>query len=813
MAMTPQDMYGSPGGQELPTEEERVPGEGRVMAPRFPPPEPLDFSEEEAQEIADRVFEVYRAGVEARDEFNSDHLTYDQMFRGQVMEFAPRDGPWDGSANLHIQAPYWLCDAINVRLTSSIWSQVPQVKGQWTEPTDKLVSSRAARRVEWNLQPSRMNARSMWSRISSIRCIHGVGVGAVTYAHTEYRYREYSDEVPEPEIQRGPDGQPLFDRDGQVVTAVPEPPIRLTTRTRYRGPVLYPLEWDDVVVPVGAMNLQPNDLDNPGGAIDVSVRCWEPLSLMIKKFRQGIYPYMMDGERDRTWWEGAYPAQDRSGGYPNNTERERQQDKSEGMNRTYDVTYRRGKEAHDPQFEVVVHYAPREFYDEDNDEYLDEECVFFVCLNPRVFLGGYRLSDIVWTGQRPLVDLHFKHVSNRFYSMGVCEIVRYLSNELDTLHNMRQDIGFATNLPWFFYRASSGMNYDEIILRPMKGVPVDNPRDIVFPQFQNVTTFYHQEETLLLSIIERVLGITDLFLGVSPTRGAAARHATGFMGSQQEAMARMSEVMAQDADSFSQLCNLVYALDIQYGPVEREFKLSGTDEKLTRDELWFQGTYDFTVGANTGSYSQYAEVQRSQGIMQLAGASPLTNQEMGRRWEAEAMYYRALHLTEAEIEAVIGPKSAVSRGESKPQNVENNEMAQYFYGDGAPAPVHPNDDDMRHIQETQSFVNSATYEALGRPNEQGFVNHMMMHQRQMMAKRQQEQMMAAQNMQGGPGQQQQGVQGPQGMPGAQGANAVTRANAQVGSQAQGQGTTPQDTYGGGNGQSAGPPPFLMGGGG
>lgn len=35
---------------------------------------------------------------------------------------------------------------------------------------------------------------------------------------------------------------------------------------------------------------------------------------------------------------------------------------------------------------------------------------------------------------------------------------------------------------------------------------------------QNVTSFYHQEEQLLYSLVERVLGITDLFLGVSPTR-------------------------------------------------------------------------------------------------------------------------------------------------------------------------------------------------------------------------------------------------------------------------------------------------------
>lgn len=148
------------------------------------------------------------------------------------------------------------------------------------------------------------------------------------------------------------------------------------------------------------------------------------------------------------------------------------------------------------------------------------------------------------------MELHYHRVPGRLYSMGVMEIGKHLSAELDTIHNMRVDVGFATNLPFFFYRTSSAFDPNDIELIPLKGIPVDNIGDVQFPQMQNVTSFYHQEEQLLYSLIERVFGVTDLFLGVSPTQGAAARHATGFVGTQQEALSRMSEILQQDADSF-----------------------------------------------------------------------------------------------------------------------------------------------------------------------------------------------------------------------------------------------------------------------
>jgi hypothetical protein len=733
----------------------------------FAPPRDLDYTEQEQKDIAAMVCSRYEDQIQARTEWNDNHEVYDQMFRGRLPS---RQGPWSGSADLHVQAPYWLVDALNVRLMLGIWAQIPLVSGKAEEDDDIVKASKNARLIEWHLSEKRMDARGPWARASKVRLTHGTSAALLSYVADTASYRTATHEGDE--MVSNPDGTPQLDEGGEPIFA-PRLSEEDQEQVIYQGPVLHPLDWDDTVVPVGCMNLQPNRPSNPGGADTVIVRQWEYLSLMMKKAR-GVVPVygnmLEDSEReDREWWVAAAPSQDRSGTGrgSSNTNRERQEDRAEGMNRAT-AESSRTTDRHNPQFENLVYMGPWE--DSDGNE---QEMIFFVCRQPKLFLGGVFLSDAYYMGERPLLEWHYQTVGTRYYSMGVCEIVKYLSAELDTIHNMRLDVGFATNMPWFFYRAASGFDPDEITLQPLKGVPVDDPNDFAFPQMQNVTSFYHQEEQLLFTLIERVLGVTDLFLGVSPTSGASARHATGFVGAQQEAEARISEVLSQDARTFSKMCRMIYHMEMQYGPEERRMRLEGEgyDHPLTMDldkeDLRMEGDYDFSLGANQGSFSQNQKQQQAQGVLQLAAGSPLMNQSPDRRWEAEAMYLRSIGIRDPE--RFIGPKEALPMTAPKSPSEEAGQMDQYAFGQGQPAPTHPSDDDQAHMRYHLEHLNSEVYRNMGSPNQEGHLAHLNAHQQQAQAKIQQAQQQASMASQTGTptnGQQQQ-------------ADPMNRAGAQV----------------------------------
>ena len=767
-------------------------------------PEPLEFDYDERKTIGDMVYAKYESYVDARNEWNEDHLTYDLMYRGKVAEFRPREGPWPNAANLHVQAPYWLCQALNARFMVSVWNQNPQVVGEWEEKDDQETAVRAARLCEWDLQPKRMNARELWGRSSMIRLVHGFSGIYVSYVHDKYRYPSIiTTDEQEPVIIDGivqtddSTGRPVMQPKGEERVYI--------EGTRYQGPTMYPLEWDDIIAPIGCMNLQPNSGKNPGGANDVILRMWEHLSLMEDKFDDDIYPYLFEEKgRDLDFWETNYPSQEKSEAHPTNNERERAQDRMDGMNRTYAEQYNREGMVN-PIFEMLTYFGPWMIQDDVTGEERREECVFFVERHNRVYVGGYRLSDVIWTGRRPLVELHYQPVSNRLYSMGVCEIVEHLSEELDTLHNMRLDVGQATNLPWYFYKSTSSHNPDEVQLRPMKGVPIDDASSITFPRFQNVTAFYEKEEMLLMSLIERVFGITDLFLGISPTTGGAARHATGFLGVQQEGAARMSEIIDGDARAFSMLCNIIYDLEYQYGPDSRQFRLFGEGDnemEFSRDELWFKRTYDFRLGANQGQMSQQFKAQQAQAVMAQAMQSPLTQQDPGRIWEAEARYYRSIDLSNQELEGLIGPKDAVAGASPKSQDEENADMTQGLYGPGVPSPVHPSDNDMEHLTDIREHRQSPIFEEIYSDNYAlALSKHETAHREQMARKQQQQQMMQAGF-----------TQTPEGPApgGGSGASPEARAAGQLqpGGASPSAGATYQTQTAGSNGQGGGPPGFL-----
>ena len=731
----------------------------RPAPPDFPDPEPLDLSEEDKKNIVDTISELHRQTVEGRDSYATKHQDYDLAFRGQLNLRGPNSGPWPGSSNLHIQMPYWLVDAYNTRLVSAIWGQNPQVVGHPTEDDDEEVARDSANLIQWHLQPRRMDARANWSRMSKTRCIHGRGVGILPWATEDYLYR-VTDEV-----------RYEFDEEGDIVTDEEGVPIEsadsqspvLKRETKMDGPLLVPLDWDDIIEPMEGTNLQPIGPSNPLGADWVGIRQWEPLSLIWQK-RSTSYPYI-DAEKElseRSNWLEEAPSQDRSGsgqGSSQNQKRVKLQDYIEGRDRAQTQRVRSPKARRNPEFEVITWMMPWELPNEDG-ELEETECIFFYRVSPKALLGAFRLSDLQFRNRRPLVELDFQTVGTRRLSMGIMEVVKDLSAELDTIHNMRMDVGFATNMPFFFYRATSGINPERIVLRPGKGIPVDDVRDIQFPQMQNVTSFYHQEEQLLYSLVERVLGITDLFLGVSPTRGAAARHATGFVGTQQEAMARVGEVVESDAMAFSKFCHLIYEAEIQFGPDDRIIRLQGREgplsQKLSRKDLWYRGEYDFTLGSNQGMYSQMMRAQQADSLMQIAPTSPLIMQDPGRLWEVMNFWFRAKGFDDPEL--FIGPKDAVSQGVPKPPDEENGEMDQQIYGVGQPAPVNPSDNDQEHHKVHVEHLADPAYLAQGSPNLEGHQAHLEETRAQMESKSQ----MMIQGMMQGPGPGQPGMPG---MPG------------------------------------------------
>lgn len=214
-----------------------------------------------------------------------------------------------------------------------------------------------------------------------------------------------------------------------------------------------------------------------------------------------------------------------------------------------------------------------------DDDGIDEELVAWVEETTGEVLRLTYLERVGPGGKRPFVLKKFLPRQSSYYGLGLGEILYGLNNEMDMLHNMRLDYGLLNNLPFGFYRASSGINPQEIDLAPGKLIPVDDPQhDVSFPRMNGSTAYGFQEEQAVSTYADKASGVNDLTIGATEGQGAA-RTATGASILSNSANAGIDVFIQRYQDGFKK--NL-HILDLQLAdllPLGTVIKVAGMDGK------------------------------------------------------------------------------------------------------------------------------------------------------------------------------------------------------------------------------------------
>lgn len=273
-------------------------------------------------------------------------------------------------------------------------------------------------------------------------------------------------------------------------------------------------------------------------------------------------------------------------------------------------------------------------YDIDDDG-IDEELVAWVEERSKRVIRLTYLERVGPGGKRPFVLKKFIPQSG-CYGKGLGEILYGLSNELDYIHNQRLDYGTLQNLPFFFYRAASGLNPVTLRLGPGMGVPVDDPQgDISFPRLNGGTSYGFQEEAQVTRYQENASGITQFTLGNISQQGAT-RTATGTAALVNELNANIDIHIKRYQRGYKK--NLVI-LDLQLqdllplGTIIRIVGMDGQDiykRFENREAIRWQADFDLT--ANSINSNKAIERETAQMLLQqlanpIALQTGIANQE------------------------------------------------------------------------------------------------------------------------------------------------------------------------------------------
>lgn len=171
-----------------------------------------------------------------------------------------------------------------------------------------------------------------------------------------------------------------------------------------------------------------------------------------------------------------------------------------------------------------------------------------------------------------IVEINPRPVDERFYGEGIPKISEMIADEWEVFHNTRANAGQWENTTFGFYRAGGRFNPQQITIQPGHFYPVDDPREVSFPQIPRVGSSYFQEEQMILSYFERIFALDENMQGVGAAR---RRTATESLKVANRASVRFGNPFNRIVCAVNELLGHIWELNRECAPEEKEFYIIG----------------------------------------------------------------------------------------------------------------------------------------------------------------------------------------------------------------------------------------------
>lgn len=584
-------------------------------------PEPLEeeallrqllprFSTERTAELHQDSLRDYTAAIQDREEWESNLKIWDDQYYGNLPQ---KDFPWEGSSNLHVPLTMLGVETLKPRLIESVLGEFPPVLVQAVEQADEELRSRVELFFNWQIQTEVLIDRTV--PLSAHLFLNPGIVVAKTSWQVTRRKRKYIRKFP-----LGTPSEAIFQAifGGSVWEEMKESPTNVFRGRVADSPNVPPKEVSVTLLLLKkeiAVLVEKEDIDERP-AVDLI----DPLDFIVPVRGSGDVqklPWVMqrlwlteDELRRRVILGRFYPEVVREllgetepgeGLDSDHARVQENRDAAEGTEGTGESSARQD------EYPIIEEYRG---VDVNRDGFLEEIVLWWSPDLPDQLLGWDYLDNLSATGLRPYVVGRFLPIPFRFYPLSFPEMVRSLQEETNTIHNQRVDYGTLQNLPWGFVRASAMLTPMTIRVAPGRFIPIGDPSDVNIPHFQGSAAFGQAEEALNYQYFERLTGLTDLALGRQPTRVGATRTATGVASLLSESGLRFKTVMRAFQQFWTEIFQHLLALDQQYLPPGREFRVTGRVPEVIRlrDRFDIAGRFDLRLSANTDTLNR--EIRR-----------------------------------------------------------------------------------------------------------------------------------------------------------------------------------------------------------
>lgn len=260
---------------------------------------------------------------------------------------------------------------------------------------------------------------------------------------------------------------------------------------------------------------------------------------------------------------------------------------------------------------------------------LNQQWIYTLLTNPPLLLRAKPLHRVVKlrNGRRPVFQVVCFPDKNSPHGFGYAELLEGPQLEINEIHSIGIDWGHISNAPWFMYPQASTFKPDFRLIQPGGGVPVEEPRDIVWPQWTNTGTAWAQSQELaLLGYLER-LGIPDIGFGRVPAGRSSAFRTLGttqlLLG---QADARLEVILHRLNRGFSRMASILWDMEGRERKIPLTYLLpteNGNVDHIAPPREAVDSPFTFQFAPTTLVANKDFLRQREVEKLQVVGANPL----------------------------------------------------------------------------------------------------------------------------------------------------------------------------------------------
>ena len=366
----------------------------------------------------------------------------------------------------------------------------------------------------------------------------------------------------------------------------------------FDGPKVIIKDFEDVLTPERCANLQIPGPSNPGGATHVILRDQDcPVDEILRLVDSGFYDMVSKEDIDKL-----------------KSTQDSKTDESEKAQKSVLQGKVDVKPQDDDTHKTVTRYLCFDLYDIDGDG-INTDVMWWVLKEPELLLKAKQMTEMYpcMPPRRPLAESSFVPVKGRREGIGLLEMMESMHDFKKQIMDQAVDAGTLGNLPFWFYRPTSNIKPETMMMGPGDGMPLTDPKnDVFFPNIGagQATSFALNMLTVADAKQEKLTVRGDLQSGRVPVgRSSALRTTENMQSMMQAGEARPERILRRFLMGIVEIFKQMHELNQHFLPDKKKFRVVGIKEPnedpyreiVSSEEIAGRFKFDFSVNVMNAS--------------------------------------------------------------------------------------------------------------------------------------------------------------------------------------------------------------------